>query len=158
MSYIMDLRRIEGVGHRPLMMVACAVFLFNDNNEILLQKRADDGTWCVPGGSMELGETPEQAARREFLEETGLSLGELKLVNVLSGENSHFTYPNGDEVYAVDINYACYKYSGEIKKQDSEVLELHFFDLQHLPETLGKIDRIVIEDILRRNYEFRKII
>ncbi len=151
MSYIMDLRKIEGVGHRPLMMVACAVFLFNENNEILLQKRTDDGTWCVPGGSMELGETPEQAARREFFEETGLKLGELKLVNVLSGEDSHFTYPNGDEVYAVDINYVCYEYGGEIKKQDSEVLELQFFALHHLPITLGKIDRIVIETISKNN-------
>lgn len=148
MGYILDLRKIDGVGHRPLLMVACAVYLFDENGRILLQKRADDHTWCVPGGSMELGETPEQTAKREFLEETGLNLGNLKLVNVLSGEDSHFTYPNGDEVYAVDINFVCYEYDGVIKKQDTEVMELQFFELDNLPDTLNKIDRITIAEIV----------
>jgi len=147
----MDLRKIKGVGHRPLQMVACAVFLFNEERKVLLEKRADDNTWCVPGGSMELGETPEEAAKREFFEETGLKLGDLKLVNVISGENSHFIYPNGDEVYAVDINYVCYEYSGEFKKQAEEVLELEFFDVSKLPEDLNKNDRKVIEEIEKRN-------
>lgn len=147
MGYILDLRKIEGIGHRPLMMVACAVFLFDRNEHVLLQKRADDHTWCVPGGSMELGETPEAAARREFLEETGLTLGDLKLISVLSGEDSHFTYPNGDEVYAVDINYVCYDYTGGLEKQEDEVLELKFFDTCDLPDTLNKNDRKVIEEI-----------
>ena len=89
----------------------------------------------------------EEAARREFFEETGLELGELKLYNVMSGEDSHFTYPNGDEVYAVDINYLCYDYRGTFKKQEEEVLELRFFDVNDLPHNLGKIDRKVIESL-----------
>lgn len=64
MGYILDLRKIGGIGHRPLQMVACAVFLFDENGKVLLQKRADDYTWCVPGGSMELGETPEEVAKK----------------------------------------------------------------------------------------------
>ena len=151
MGYIMDLRKIEGVGHRPLQMVACAVFLFNEEGKVLLEKREDDHTWCVPGGSMELGETPEEAAKREFFEETGLRLGNLKLVNVMSGEDSHFIYPNGDEVYAVDINYVCYEYTGELKKQAEEVRELEFFDVSKLPEGLNSNDRIIIEEIEKRN-------
>lgn len=147
MGYILDLRKIEGVGHRPLQMVACAVFLFDEKGNILLQKRADDYTWCVPGGSMELGETPEETARREFMEETGLLLGNLKLFNVVSGEDSHFAYPNGDEIYAVDINYICYEYSGILKKQDEEVIELQFFDVGNLPHGLNKNDKKVIEEI-----------
>lgn len=152
MGYILDLRKIEGVGHRPLMMVACAVFLFNKDGQILLEQRADDGTWCVPGGSLELGETLEEAARREFQEETGLMLGELKLYNVISGEASHFTYPNGDEVYAVDVNFVCREYSGEMKKQESEVLALGFFDVEHLPETLNGNDRRVVKEILEKTF------
>lgn len=146
MGYILDLRKIEGVGHRPLLMVACAVFLFDENGRILLEKRADDHSWCVPGGSMELGETPEEAARREFFEETGLVLGNLTLINVMSGEECHFTYPNGDEVYAVDINYVCNEYEGVLKKQDEEVLDLKFFDVSELPENLNRNDRKVIKE------------
>lgn len=145
MGYIMDLRKI--VGKRPLMMVACAIFLFDDAGRILLQHRADDGTWGVPGGSMELGETPEEAARREFFEETGLTVGKLELLCVLSGEDCHYFYPNGDEAYAVDIIFLCREYSGELKRQEDEVLELRFFDVWDLPEGLSKNDRKVIEGI-----------
>ncbi|MBQ9124050.1 MAG: NUDIX hydrolase [Lachnospiraceae bacterium] len=150
MGYILDLRKIEGIGHRPLQMVACAVFLFDENGKVLLQKRADDFTWCVPGGSMELGETPEEAARREFFEETGLELGDLTLYNVMSGEDSHFTYPNGDEVYAVDINFICYDYSGTIKMQEEEVLDLRFFAMNELPYNLHKNDKRVIEEVAKK--------
>ena len=148
MGCILDLRKIEGVGHRPLQMVAGIVFVFDCEGRILLQKRADDHTWCVPGGSMELGETPEQAARREAFEETGLVLSELEFFNIISGEEAHHIYPNGDEVYALDINYICRKYSGELRMQDDEVLELGFFDIEELPEGLWQRDRKTIMEIL----------
>lgn len=50
---------------------------------VLLVRRARPpalGQWSIPGGAQELGETAEQAARRELLEETGLVAGALSLV------------------------------------------------------------------------------
>ncbi len=149
MSYILNLRKIEGVGHRPLLMVASGVFLLDEHNRVLLEKRMDDNTWCVPGGSMELGETPEAAARREFFEETGLHLGKLEFLTVISGEDAHFTYPNGDEVYAVDFHYLCREYSGNLNAQGDEVRQLQFFALDDLPETLNRNDRNVLEQIIK---------
>ncbi len=148
MGYIHDLRKIEGVGHRPLLMVTGGVFLFNSENAVLLERRRDDHTWCVPAGSMELGETPEDAARRELLEETGISAGELTLISVLSGERCHFTYPNGDEVYCVDFNFLCRSFSGHLVSQKEEVCELRFFPVSALPHDLNANDHQVIRQIL----------
>ncbi|MBE5958358.1 MAG: NUDIX domain-containing protein [Lachnospiraceae bacterium] len=147
MGYILDLRKIEGVGHRPLQMVAADVILFDAQGRVLLEKRTDDGTYCVPGGSMELGETPEEAAKRELFEETGLIAKELHFINVEAGEQCHFIYPNGDEVYAVDINYFCDSYEGTMKNQEGEVDGLKFYSVGELPVDLWERDRIIIENI-----------
>lgn len=150
MGYILDLRKIEGVGHRPLQMVAGVVYIFDNEGRILLQKRADDHTWCVPGGNMELGETPEQAARREAFEETGLVLGEMAFFSIVSGEEGHHIYPNGDEVYALDVNYVCYDFSGELRPQEDEVLDMRFFGMKELPDGLCVRDLKIISEILEQ--------
>ncbi|WP_025274947.1 NUDIX domain-containing protein [Haloglycomyces albus] len=57
----------------------CAVF---DGDRVLLIRRMDTGTWCIPGGATEIGELPAQAAVREAKEEAGvdaLPLGPAKL-------------------------------------------------------------------------------
>jgi ADP-ribose pyrophosphatase YjhB (NUDIX family) len=54
---------------------AACVVLIDSKQKILLVKRSVQpkiGQWCLPGGFMELGEKPEQAALRELQEETGL--------------------------------------------------------------------------------------
>lgn len=151
MGYILDLRKIEGVGHRPLQMVGCGVFIFDEQDRVLLEQRTDDGTWCVPAGSMELGETPEEAARRECLEETGLCVKDLQFYNMQSGEKCHFTYPNGDEVYALDINFVCRSYEGNLKRQEEEVLRLRFFAKGELPENVCVNDKEVIKAIWEKH-------
>ena len=54
---------------------AAGIILRAPDNWILMLKRVDDGSWSFPGGCIEGDETPEQAAYREVLEETGRRLG-----------------------------------------------------------------------------------
>lgn len=134
-GYIMDLRKI--VGHRPLLQVGASVIVENGKGEVLLQKRADNHCWSYAGGSVELDEVVEEAARRELFEETGLIAREMELFGVFSGKDTHYIYPNGDEVSNVDIVYLCRNYEGTLKCQESEVEELRFFPADALPEDLS---------------------
>ncbi|MBP0954766.1 MAG: NUDIX hydrolase [Oscillospiraceae bacterium] len=132
MGYISSLR--EKVGHDPIIHAAASVIVENEKGQILLQKRTDNGTWSYAGGAVELFERTEDTAKRELFEETGLIADELTLFGVFSGEELHYTYPNGDEVSTIDILYICRKYHGELRADGDEVSELRFFDIQELPE------------------------
>ncbi len=134
-NYIMDLRKL--VGHRTLLQVGAGIIVENEKGEVLLQKRTDNHCWGYAGGSVELDEVVEDAARRELLEETGLTALELELFGVFSGKETHYIYPNGDEVSNVDIVYICRKYEGTLNCQEDEVEELRFFPADALPENLS---------------------
>ena len=134
-GYIMDLRKI--VGHRPLLQVGASVIVADARDRVLLQLRKDNHCWGYPGGSVELDEEVESAARRELREETGLIAGDLELFGVFSGKDTHYIYPNGDEVSNVDIVYVCRNWSGTLRCQEDEVEALEFFDLRDIPEKLS---------------------
>ena len=134
-DYIMDLRKI--VGHRPLLSPGASVILEDAEGRILLELRHDNRCWGYAGGAVEMDEVVEDAARRELFEETGLVAGKLELYGVFSGPESHFYYPNGDEVSYVEIVYTCRDYSGELRAQPGEVDELRWFAAHELPEDLS---------------------
>ncbi|NLT08646.1 MAG: NUDIX hydrolase [Ruminococcus sp.] len=134
MGYILELRR--NIGSRPLIMAGAGVIIINGNDEILLQKRTDNGYWDYPAGSMELGESFEECARREVMEETGLLCGELEFFMDLSGEDSFYEYPNGDQVYLAVILYICRDFAGSMRVQEEEASMQRFFPIDELPENI----------------------
>ena len=135
-SYIMDLRKI--VGHRPLLQVGASVIVEDKEGRILLQLRSDNHCWGYAGGSVELDEDVEEAAKRELFEETGLIANNLELFGVFSGIDTHYVYPNGDEVSNVDIVYICKDYSGDLLCQEGEVDALKFFPIDQIPDNISK--------------------
>ncbi|MFT9599135.1 NUDIX hydrolase [Mesobacillus sp.] len=137
MGYIEDLRK--DIGHQPLILVGVAVAVINEQGEFLLQKR-HDGQWGVPGGFMELGESTEEAGRREVFEETGLEIGQLNLVGVFSGKQHHVKLPNGDEFYPVTVAYVSKEILGGVLKADGiETTEARFFSVSELPDQLNPL-------------------
>lgn len=146
MGYIADLRKL--VGKRPLVMAGASVILLNKNNQILLQLRRDNNCWGLPGGSLELGETLEEVAKRELYEETGLIANRLKLFHTFSGTEFYYKYPHGDEVYNVVSNYICEDYSGELKINE-ESTELQFFSMNELPLNISPPDLPVIKEFIK---------
>lgn len=142
MGYIMSLR--EKVGNTPLVVAVACVLILDEDNRLLLQRRTDNGLWGYPGGSLELGESFEQCARREVLEETGLECLEMELFTTNSGAHMHHFYPNGDEMYAAEVVYLCRKFTGELRVQEEEASEQRFFALDELPQELTPLNRDTI--------------
>lgn len=126
------------------------VLFLDAENRLLMQKRAGTGAFHVPGGFLELGETLENAARREALEETALIVGDLTLVGAYSGPAFHWFAPNGDEVYNVTITYLTRDFSGTPVADGEEGTEVVLMPLSPLPEALGPPARPVLEDLFRR--------
>ncbi|AIQ35600.1 ADP-ribose pyrophosphatase [Paenibacillus sp. FSL R5-0345] len=141
-NYIMELRK--HVGTRPLIMAGACVLLCSEQ-QLLLQRRTDNGCWGLPGGSMELGETLEEVAKRELFEETGLQARGLELFDMFSGQELYYKYPNGDEVYNVVAAYLSTEFDGVLKEDGIEVQEVRFFNYGKLPSELSPPDVPVIK-------------
>jgi 8-oxo-dGTP diphosphatase len=93
--------------------VAVAVIVQHDS-VLLVRRRADDGAppWTLPGGKLEPGESPEAAAVREALEETGLTVEAARLL----GERVHPA--TGKHL----IYVACQVITGTVRVADAEEL------------------------------------
>lgn len=141
-GYIEELRKL--IGHRAIMMPCAGVILYDDEKGVLLQKRKDAEQWAFHGGAIELGETVEEAARRELFEETGLIARKLTHFGVLSGKDEYHVYPNGDETYSIVNVFTCKDFTGKFKLETEEVLELRWFAFDQLPDNLWKNHEAVI--------------
>ena len=107
---------------------SCLVVIDKDE-KILLVKRSVEpkkGFWCLPGGFMELGETPELAALRELKEETGLS-GKIEILLGVDSNNS------AQYKTVLMVGYLVKSYSG-IHKAGDDACELGYFHVNDMPE------------------------
>lgn len=128
-----------------LLQDGAAAIIVNENGQILLQSRADNDRWGLPGGCQELGERFEDTVIREVKEETNLDITEdnLELIAIVSGNSRRNEYPNGDVVINNTALYCVKNYSGDIK-WDSESKDMKFFDLDNLPMNQNDPDLIEI--------------
>lgn len=87
------------------------------DQKILLQKQWDG--YAFPGGKIELGETLEEALKREMKEEAGL---EIEIKKLISCETSLFKYPppKNKTVESILIYFACKIIGGELTKIDTD--------------------------------------
>lgn len=143
MNYISEMRKF--IGNETLLTVGCGVII-EENERILLQHRTDEDNWCVPGGGMEIGETFEITAKRETMEETGLTVSDLELFGLYSGEKCFVQYPNKDKVFSVQIIFKTNNYSGELKQDGIESREHRFFSRMELPVNLNPRQKAFILD------------
>ena len=148
-GYIFDMRKL--VGHRTIIQCSGSIIIVDKNGRLLLGKRTDNHLWGYAGGSVEIDEKIEDCAARELFEEMGIVADEMELFYINSGKDTHYIYPNGDEVSNIEIVYICRKYHGTPKAQESEIEELRYFTLDEItPDMISPPIRPVIEEYMRQ--------
>lgn len=146
MSYARELRAL--VGHRPLIIPGAAVLIFDRSDHLLLQLHQDNQQWGLIGGSMEIGESLLETAKREAYEETGLVIDRLDWFDLFSGQEFIYKLPHGDVVVNVIAVYITRWFQGEPKIDPEEAIAISFFELDKLPQNISPPDRPVINKYL----------
>ena len=111
----------EKIGHDLVLAPSVAVIARDDLGRVLMVKAGDTGMWQTVGGMVEPDETPEQAARREAREETGLNVELLGILAVMGGPRFRHTYPNGDQMAYVATVFDARVTDGELRPDGDEV-------------------------------------
>jgi mutator protein MutT len=137
----------EKIGHEPIILNFAAAFILNERGEILLQNRGDSSGWGLPGGAIELGESAEDAMRREVFEETGLHV---KVEDFLGVYTRYLhEYPNGDQAQSIAFFFICSIESGTLHVVDhSETLELQFFAPENAPRLFNQQSQEALNDFI----------
>lgn len=100
----------------------------HEHGRVLLARRRDSGWWNLPGGGLERGETVDEGAVREVLEETELLVEVERLIGV-------YSKPQSEEVV---LTFACRVVGGSLAETD-ESTEFGWWPPDQLPpRTLPK--------------------
>ncbi len=126
-------------------MVCVSGVVVNENGQLLLQRHRHwvRDVWGFPGGIVQSGETLEDAFAREVLEETGLTITDIKLVRVVSGYRMRL-----EAYYCAKLDTkTC---GQELKMQEQEVLEARFFSFDDLPNNMLSLQREIVHQLKGR--------
>ena len=128
-QFVLDLR--ERVGHDSLWLSTAIGAVLDSGGRVLLGRRADVGVWTLPGGIIDPGEQPADAAAREIFEETGVLAVPETLTSI--SVSPPVTYRNGDRVQYLEYCFRCRLAGGEARVNDGELSEVGWHALEDLP-------------------------
>lgn len=134
-SYLGRLR--ARIGHDLVLAPGVQVVVVRDDGCVLVQRRADDGTWEVPAGSCEPGQSFRTAAVAELREEAGIAVDADALVPFAAASHPQdhlLVYPNGDQAHAFALCFWVSVDDAEPVASDGEVTEFRWVSPDALPE------------------------
>lgn len=145
-DYVRGLR--EKIGHDLLLGPSAAAFVRDGEGRILLV-RGGAGNWMLPGGAVDPGERPADAARREAFEEAGVVVEPLQIAGVFGGPEYRHTYPNGDEIAFVVTVFEARLVAGEPRPDGDETHAVGWFAPDELAGLrISASHRATLDDLL----------
>lgn len=144
-TYLGRLR--EKVGTDLVLAPGAMAVLRRADGKVLLTRRSDNGSWCVPGGGAEEGASFAATAVTETAEETGIAVRPEDLVafGCLSEADLHtIHYPGGDVTHCFALLFVASEWSGEPRADGEETTEIDWVRLGALPEPMHEPSRIAL--------------
>lgn len=126
----------SGVAGYVTPKVAVGAVVTNDENELLLVKRADSGIWLYPTGWADVGYSASEVVVKEVEEETGIEVRVERLIAVLDGLRLGFT-----RIPLYSLVFLCGAIGGELRPHPLECADVGWFAVDDLPQPLAGIDR-----------------
>lgn len=105
--------------------------VFRDEG-VLLVRELLDGRWTLPGGWVDVGESPSEAVAREVLEESGHRTRPVKLLALY--DRDRHDHPGTHPWHVWKAVFLCELLAGEQAALGGETTAAHFFPRDHLPE------------------------
>ncbi|MFB7188659.1 NUDIX hydrolase [Streptomyces sp. NPDC056230] len=127
----------QGATSTPQHSVSVAGVVVREDGRLLAIRRADNGTWELPGGVLELDETPEAGVVREVLEETGIHVE----VDELTGVYKNTTRG------IVALVFRC-KPSGGTERTSAESTAVEWLTQEQISERMSEVYAIRLLDAL----------
>ena len=113
--------------------VGIGVYIADGRGNLLMTLRKSEhakGTWCLPGGHLEMGESFLECCKREVKEEVGLDVEDIELLGVV---NNIFT----TEQHYVNIDFVAKGVSGDpVNGEPEKIGELGWYSIDNLPQPL----------------------
>lgn len=144
LDYIRFLR--DKIGNARIIVPGVRTLVLDDVGRLLLQKQNAFGSWSLPHGCVDLGESALDAAIRETEEEVGISIHEAELFGIYTDPKYSVVYPNGDQVQTFTIAFLARRWSGTPRPDGEETSDVGFFGLDALPDPIYDVHVDTIED------------
>ena len=138
-------RTCDTINYENPLPATAAVVLDHEKNLLLVKRGMEPGKgkWCLPGGFVELDESPSEGVLRELTEETGLRGKVDQLIEAVY-EDSPFYGP------LIIIGYGVTPHGGRLQAGD-DAAEVQYFPLADLPQVAFDSHQTIIKKTVRKN-------